>query len=142
MDSEDQANLNKLNKKKLTKFMKDFVLGQEISDREQALAAMLDCQQVIFHQNARNHLILVYTREVLMLDLDIGQTVGMIVLDRSCSPILELVPCHLRDGFYLLLENGSVRYVLSSYWVQQENLYTPIIYIVKSCMYVCMYVCH
>ena len=112
MDSEDQANLNKLNKKKLTKFMKDFVLGQEISDREQALAAMLDCQQVIFHQNARNHLILVYTREVLMLDLDIGQTVGMIVLDRSCSPILELVPCHLRDGFYLLLENGSVRYVI------------------------------
>ena len=56
--------------------MKDFVLGHEISSHEQALAAMVDCQQVLFHQNARNHLILVFTREILMLDLDIGQTVS------------------------------------------------------------------
>lgn len=32
----------------------------------------------------------------------------MIVLDRSSSPIVELLPCKLRDVFFLLLENGSV----------------------------------
>ena len=98
----------KTSKTKLKKFMKDFVMSPVSSNNEEAVAAMQDCLQIIFHQNARNHIILVYPREVLLLDLDIGQTVGMIILDRSCSPILELVPCRLRDGFYILLENGSV----------------------------------
>ena len=109
---------HKMSKGKIKKFMKDFVLGQEVSSQEQAMAAILDCQQVLFHRNARNHLILVYAREVLILDLDIGQTVGMVVLDRSCSPIVELVPCQKRDGFFMLLENGSVTLRL------RKNLYT------------------
>lgn len=49
---------NKLSKTRIKKFMKDFVLGQEVSSHEQAMAAILDCQQVMFHRNARNHLIL------------------------------------------------------------------------------------
>lgn len=108
----------KLSKLKIKKFMKDFVLGQEVSSHEQAMAAILECQQVMFHRSARNHLILVYSREVLILDLDIGQTVGMIVLDRSCSPISEVVACQKRDGFYMLLENGSVSFRL------RRSLYT------------------
>jgi hypothetical protein len=58
---------------KIKKIMKDFVLGGEVTSHEQAMAAILECQQVLFHQNARNHLILVYPREVLVLDLDIGK---------------------------------------------------------------------
>ena len=108
----------KMSKMKIKKFMKDFVLGQEVSSHEQAMAAILECQQVMFHRSARNHLILVYSREVLILDLDIGQTVGMIILDRSCSPISEVVACQKRDGFYMLLENGSVSFRL------RRSLYT------------------
>ena len=37
-----------------------------------------ECQQVLFHRAARSHLLLVYQREVLILDMDIGQTVGII----------------------------------------------------------------
>jgi hypothetical protein len=37
-----------------------------------------ECQQVLFHRAARSHLLLVYHREVLILDMDIGQTVGII----------------------------------------------------------------
>ena len=62
--SSDNAKLSKM---RIKKFMKDFVLGQEISSQEQAMAAILECQQVMFHPSARNHLILVYVREVLIL---------------------------------------------------------------------------
>ncbi len=106
--SSSLADDSRLSRTKLKKFMKDFVLGQEVSSHEQAIAAIQDCQQVMFHRNVRNHLLLVYAREVLVLDLDIGQTVGIVVLDRSCSPIIDLVACQKRDGFFMLLENGSV----------------------------------
>lgn len=41
----------------------------------------------------------------------------MVVLDRSCSPIIEIQPCMKRDGFFILLENGSVTLRL------RKNLY-------------------
>ena len=114
---EDSDNA-KISRVKIKKMMKDFVLGHEVSSHEQAIAAILECQQVTFHQNARNHLVLVYPREVLVLDLDIGSTVGMVALDRSCSPIVEMISCKQRDGFFLLLENGAVTIRL------RKNLFT------------------
>ena len=59
-DPRDNAKLSKM---KIKKFMKDFVLGQEVSSHEQAMAAILECQQIMFHKSARNHLILVYRCE-------------------------------------------------------------------------------
>ena len=108
----DQDSSAKISRLRIKKMMKDFVLGNEASNHEQAIAAISECQQVLFHRNARNHLVLVYRREVLILDLDIGQTVGMVALDRSCSPIVKLIPCKLRDGFLVLLENGAVTFRL------------------------------
>ncbi len=93
---------------RIKKMMKEFVLGEGTASSEQAMAAIMECQQIFFHQCARNHMILVYPREVLVLDLDIGQTVGMVALDRSSSPIVHLSQCSLRDVFYILLDNGVV----------------------------------
>ena len=39
-------------------------------------------------------------------------------MDRSCSPISEIIPCQKRDGFFMLLENGSVSFRL------RRSLYT------------------
>ena len=115
---EPEQEQSKMSRLRIKKMMKDFVLGNEASNHEQAIKAMSECQQVLFHRNARNHLVLVYPREVLVLDLDIGQTVGMVALDRSCPPIVKLIPCQLRDGFLILLENGAVTFRL------RKNLFT------------------
>lgn len=41
-------------------------------------------------QSCRHHLVLVYTREILILDLEINQTVGIIPAERTGSPFTEV----------------------------------------------------
>ena len=81
--------------------------------------------KVSFHKFARNHLLLVYPREVYIVDLELGQTIGCVggggnnsisndaISDRSTtsgglSPIIQAYPCSQRDAIYLLHENGTV----------------------------------
>lgn len=49
-----------------------------------------DCIQLVYHQSCRHHLILVYIREILILDLEINQTVGIIPLERAGSPFVQV----------------------------------------------------
>ena len=63
---------------------------------------------MIFHRAARNHLLLVYPREVLILDLDLGQTVGIIGLDRGSPSIVEAFSASRRDAVFILKECGTV----------------------------------
>lgn len=93
---------------RIKKMMKEFVLGEVPSDATASTSVdtLSECQQVmnffffsfslvmdklfskkgffsfhlkvLFHRSARSHLMLVYHREVLILDMDIGQTVGVI----------------------------------------------------------------
>ena len=44
---------------------------------------MSSCAQVLYHRSARSHVLLVFPREILVIDLDIGQTVGVIAADRE-----------------------------------------------------------
>ena len=86
-----------------------------------------DCIQTLFHRCARNHLLMVFPRQVIVVDLDIQQAVGVIPVDKSTPNIIQgtftdlfickqqltiffviAVPCSQRDAIYLLHENGSV----------------------------------
>lgn len=58
-----------------------------------------DCIQLVYHQSCRHHLILVYTREILILDLEINQTVGIIPLERAGSPFVQV-----REMYHWLAE--------------------------------------
>ena len=49
-----------------------------------------DCLQLTYHRSRRHHIILVYPREILILDLEINQTVGIIPMDRSGSPFVQV----------------------------------------------------
>lgn len=50
-----------------------------------------ECLQLEYHRSLRHHLLLVYAREVLILDLHINQTVGIIPMDKSTSPLLQVL---------------------------------------------------
>ncbi|XP_022080580.1 WD repeat-containing protein 11-like isoform X4 [Acanthaster planci] len=70
--------------------------------------ALNECLQMTYLQSRRQHLLLVYPREILVLDLDIYQTVGMIPMERSGSPFQQVYPCKQRDVLLCLHENGSI----------------------------------
>ena len=46
--------------------------------------------------------------QVVIMDVEIKQTVGVIHVERNASPFLHLMPCCQRDVIYCLHENGCV----------------------------------
>ncbi|XP_078587664.1 WD repeat-containing protein 11-like isoform X3 [Branchiostoma floridae x Branchiostoma japonicum] len=67
-----------------------------------------ECLQLMYLRSCRNHLLLVYSKELLILDLEIKQTVGIVAIERSGSPFLQVIACRQRDALLCLHENGSV----------------------------------
>ena len=53
-------------------------------------ASLNECLQLCFHHACRHHLILLYPREILLLDLDINQTVGIVPMERTGSPFSQV----------------------------------------------------
>lgn len=97
----------KARRTRIKKIMKDLVMGEFQPQGSNSLT-LSDCLQVLYHRSVRNHLLLVYPREVLILDLDIGQTVGLVSIDRTSTPILQVYPCRHRDAIYILSESGTL----------------------------------
>ena len=103
---------------KIKRFMKDLVLSPSAtaaaatatnsSSLSASVLAMTSCAQVLYHRSARNHVLLVFPREILVIDLDIGQTVGVIAVDRGAPQILDVYPARLRDAVFMLNEFGAV----------------------------------
>ena len=82
------------------------ILTRPISFRSQddELVALNECLQLAYHQACRDHMILVYPREILILDLAINQTVGIIPLERTASTFVQ-VRCCKKCHCKLLLES-------------------------------------
>ena len=55
-----------------------------------------ECIQTLFHCCARNHLLMVFPRQVIIIDLDIHQAVGVIAIDKSHPNIIQ--------GFYYYIK--------------------------------------
>ena len=89
-----------------------------------------ECLQLTYHRSLRNHIILLYQRDILLIDLHINMTVGVISIDKSASPLLQvksqcnvalselrynfilfthqIISCNQRDILYCLHESGNV----------------------------------
>ncbi|XP_053406773.1 WD repeat-containing protein 11-like [Mercenaria mercenaria] len=91
----------------LAKRMTKILVG-EGKQREEENIALNECIQLMYLRSCRHHLVLVYPREILILDLEINQTVGIIPAERTGSPFLEVLPMRQRDVLYCLHENGSI----------------------------------
>ncbi|MEQ2159181.1 hypothetical protein GOODEAATRI_020054, partial [Goodea atripinnis] len=50
-----------------------------------------DCLQLSYLPSKRNHMLLLYPREILILDLELSQTVGVVAIERSGVPFTQSV---------------------------------------------------
>ncbi|GAB6023246.1 WD repeat-containing protein 11 [Chamberlinius hualienensis] len=78
------------------------------STKSDELTNSSDVLVLMYHPASRHHLLLVYTREVLVLDLEINQTIGVIMIEKSGSPFSQVIPFHHRDVICCLHENGII----------------------------------
>ncbi|KAH0623694.1 hypothetical protein JD844_006753 [Phrynosoma platyrhinos] len=67
-----------------------------------------DCLQLSYLPSKRNYMLLLYPREILILDLEVNQTVGVIAIERTGVPFLQVISCFQRDGLFCLHENGCI----------------------------------
>lgn len=50
-----------------------------------------DCLQLSYLPSKRNYMLLLYPREILVLDLEVNQTVGVIAIERTGVPFLQVI---------------------------------------------------
>ena len=67
-----------------------------------------DCLQVVYLQANRNHVLLLFPREILILDMDIGLALGSFSIENNSPSFQAVFPCKQRDILFLLHENGSI----------------------------------
>ncbi|XP_069609757.1 WD repeat-containing protein 11 isoform X3 [Ranitomeya imitator] len=67
-----------------------------------------ECLQLSYLPSKRNHMLLLYPREILILDLEVNQTVGVVAIERTGVPFLQVTPCFQRDLLFCLHENGCI----------------------------------
>lgn len=56
-------------------------------DDDSLLSSLLN---VFYHKTRRNTLVLVYQQDILILDLDIKQTIAIVSLERSTCPFVDV----------------------------------------------------
>uniref|UniRef100_A0A8C8JZJ4 WD repeat-containing protein 11 n=1 Tax=Oncorhynchus tshawytscha TaxID=74940 RepID=A0A8C8JZJ4_ONCTS len=74
----------------------------------EAVTLNADCLQLSYLPSKRNHMLLLYPREILILDLELSQTVGVVAIERSGVPFIQVIPCAQRDALFCLHENGCI----------------------------------
>uniref|UniRef100_A0A8C1VJL7 WD repeat-containing protein 11 n=1 Tax=Cyprinus carpio TaxID=7962 RepID=A0A8C1VJL7_CYPCA len=73
-----------------------------------AKKALNKVKVLITNEKPTNHMLLLYPREILILDLELSQTVGVVAIERSGVPFIQVIPCAQRDALYCLHENGCI----------------------------------
>lgn len=64
-----------------------------------------ECIQFTYHHALRNHLLLMYQHDILIIDLNISMTVGVISIDKSFSPFCQVTPS------YKLLNHIIIKFI-------------------------------
>merc|ERR1719318_118762 len=91
---------------KLRRMVRSMVLGEGGEQEEQD--KINDCLTAVFHPGVKNQVVLAYSKEVLIVDTELGQTVGQINVDRSNSPLAGMEVARQKPVIFLLHESGSV----------------------------------
>uniref|UniRef100_A0A4W4H9W4 WD repeat-containing protein 11 n=1 Tax=Electrophorus electricus TaxID=8005 RepID=A0A4W4H9W4_ELEEL len=73
-----------------------------------AKKALNKVKVLITNEKPTSHMLLLYPREILILDLELSQTVGVVAIERSGVPFIQVIPCAQRDALYCLHENGCI----------------------------------
>ena len=83
-------------------------LSSFLTHRGEESITQVDCRQIVFSTAHKHHLLIVYPREVVVMDMEIRQAIGSLTLERNSSPLLRLLPCRQRNVIFCLHENGGV----------------------------------
>lgn len=59
--------------------------------RMDASLTVSECIQFAYHRALRNHILLMYQHDILIIDLYISMTVGVISIDKSFSPFCQVI---------------------------------------------------
>ncbi|BET01493.1 WD repeat domain 11 [Nesidiocoris tenuis] len=105
LDSASEENLK--GRDRLKRLMKGLVVGETKPKPDEAMT-ITECLQLQYHKSLRHHLILLYPRDVILVDLHINQTIGVIPFEKTMSPLVQVYSCRQRDVLYCLHESGSV----------------------------------
>ncbi|XP_075222794.1 WD repeat-containing protein 11-like [Lycorma delicatula] len=92
---------------RLKRLMKGLVVA-ETKPRPEDAMTVSECLQLIYHRSQRDHILLLYPRDILIVDLHINQTVGIISIEKAMSPLVQIISARQRDVIYCLHESGSV----------------------------------
>jgi len=100
---------------KLRRMVRSMVLGEmgELGQQDK----INDCLAAVFHPGVKNQVVLAYSKEVLIVDTELGQTVGQINLERSNSPLVGMEVARQKPTIFFLHESGSV-----SVWSLKDGL--------------------
>lgn len=82
-----------------------------------------DCLQLSYLPSKRNYMLLLYPREILILDLEVNQTVGVIAIERTGVPFIQVSKIWL--GFIVGTANNSVKsflLFLQINWLPQSQI--------------------
>ena len=75
-----------------------------------------DCLQLVYLPSKRNHMLLLYPREILILDLEVNQTVGVIAIERTGVPFLQVSTAYKLYHQKLIMN-----------YIEKDNLYFCIV---------------
>lgn len=97
----------------LTARLKTIIEGSEHSTKQDELSSsnvvsLNDCIQILFHPLHRHLIFIVYPREILIFDLQILQTVGSILCEKSSAAFYKIYACHQRDSLICFHESGTI----------------------------------
>ncbi|KAK9508466.1 hypothetical protein O3M35_006019 [Rhynocoris fuscipes] len=105
MDNNTDDNLK--GRDRLKRLMKGLVVGETRPKPDEAMT-ITECLQLTYHKSLRHHLLLLYPRDVILIDLHINQTIGIIPIERTMSPLVQVCTTRQRDVLYCLHESGSI----------------------------------
>lgn len=86
------------------------------------MSQLADCLQLSYHRTVRDQILLLYSREILILDLTIKQTVGIISLDRAVSPLTQVIFFSALSEFLLFLLSKAKH---DSQWNKNKTKWSP-----------------
>lgn len=112
---------------RLRKLMRDIIVGESAPrPEEQGMTSLNECLQLSFHRCLRHIICLVYSREILLVDLRIHHTVAVLVsTDRNYSPLQQLILCRQRDVLICVHESGSLSGRIRRGAMQPTEAVTP-----------------
>jgi len=98
---------NSRTRDRLKKLMKGLVIGDS-KPRPDDTMTVSECLGLSYHRSLRHHMLLHYPRDILIIDLLINQTVGIISMEKAMTTLVQVIPARQRDVLYCLHESGSV----------------------------------